>query len=64
MSWPFLLSHTWETIALKEFKVIAFADLVCYILSNRTSSIVTGPGCSPKTVIDGGIVVCLSSILW
>lgn len=47
-------------------KVLAFADLVNSILSKNASSTVPGPGCSPdiaKTMIDGGMVQALSSIL-
>ncbi|WOH00170.1 hypothetical protein DCAR_0519528 [Daucus carota subsp. sativus] len=48
-------------------KVLSFVDLVYSILSkNSSSSNLPGTGCSPdiaKSMIDGGIVQCLSSIL-
>ncbi|XP_076889696.1 E3 ubiquitin-protein ligase UPL1-like [Bidens hawaiensis] len=48
-------------------RVLAFVDLVHSILSkNSSSSNVVGSGCSPdiaKGMIDGGMILCLSSIL-
>lgn len=48
-------------------KVLSFVDLVYSILSkNSSSSNLPGTGCSPdiaRSMIDGGIVQCLSSIL-
>lgn len=48
-------------------KVLAFVDLVYAILSkNSSSSNLPGSGCSPdvaKSMIDGGMVQCLSGIL-
>ncbi|XP_068637077.1 E3 ubiquitin-protein ligase UPL1-like isoform X2 [Aristolochia californica] len=61
-----------ESSSFKNFlppnkKVLAFADLVNSILSkNSSSSNLPSPGCSPdiaKTMIDGGMVQCLTSIL-
>ncbi|XP_074367519.1 E3 ubiquitin-protein ligase UPL1-like isoform X2 [Apium graveolens] len=55
-------NHLWP-----DKKVLAFVDLVYSILSkNSSSSNLPGTGCSPdiaKSMIDGGIVQCLSSIL-
>ncbi|KAL0353502.1 UNVERIFIED_CONTAM: E3 ubiquitin-protein ligase UPL1 [Sesamum angustifolium] len=52
---------------LPDKKVLAFVDLVYSILSkNSSSNNLPGSGCSPdiaKSMIDGGIVHCLSGIL-
>ncbi|GER32833.1 E3 ubiquitin-protein ligase UPL1 [Striga asiatica] len=52
---------------LPDKKVLAYVDLVYSILSkNSSSGNLPGSGCSPdiaKSMIDGGVVHCLSSIL-
>lgn len=62
-----LESNSSNSILLPEKKVFAFADLVYSILSkNSSSSNLPGSGCSPdiaKSMIDGGIVQCLTHIL-
>lgn len=56
-----------KSILLPDKKVFAFSDLVYSILSkNSSSSNLPGSGCSPdiaKSMIDGGMVQCLTSIL-
>ncbi|XP_010552364.1 PREDICTED: E3 ubiquitin-protein ligase UPL1-like isoform X2 [Tarenaya hassleriana] len=48
-------------------KVLAFTDLVFFILSkNSSSSNLPGSGCSPdvaKSMIDGGVIQCLTDVL-
>ncbi|KAM7466704.1 hypothetical protein LguiB_014266 [Lonicera macranthoides] len=60
-------SNSSKRSLLPDKKVLAFVDLVYSILSkNSSSSNIPGSGCSPdiaKSMIDGGIVQCLSSIL-
>ncbi|OVA20116.1 Ubiquitin-associated domain/translation elongation factor EF-Ts [Macleaya cordata] len=60
-------SNSSKNILLPNKSIVAFADLVNSILSkNSSSSNLPGPGCSPdiaKTMIDGGMVQSLSSIL-
>ncbi|XP_058115253.1 E3 ubiquitin-protein ligase UPL1 isoform X2 [Magnolia sinica] len=60
-------SNSSKGILLPNKKVLAFADLVNSILSkNSSSSNLPGPGCSPdiaKTMIDGGMIQSLTSIL-
>ncbi|KAM6552582.1 hypothetical protein CsatB_013344 [Cannabis sativa] len=55
------------TVLLPDKKVYGFIDLVYSILSkNSSSSNLPGSGCSPdiaKSMIDGGMVPCLTSIL-
>ncbi|KAA8527075.1 hypothetical protein F0562_008696 [Nyssa sinensis] len=62
-----LESNSSKSSLLPDKKVLAFADLVHSILSkNSSSSNLPGSGCSPeiaKSMIDGGIVQCLTSIL-
>ncbi|CAA3019978.1 E3 ubiquitin- ligase UPL1-like [Olea europaea subsp. europaea] len=60
-------SNSSNTILLPDKKVLAFVDLVYSILSkNFSSGNSPGSGCSPdiaKSMIDGGMVQCLSGIL-
>lgn len=62
-----LESHSSKGSLVPDKRVLSFADLVYSILSkNSSSSNLPGSGCSPdiaKSMIDGGIVQCLSSIL-
>lgn len=62
-----LESNSVKSSLLPEKKVFAFVDLAYSILSkNSSSSNLPGPGCSPdiaKSMIDGGMVQCLTSIL-
>lgn len=62
-----LESNSTQSVLLPDKKVFAFADLVYSILSkNASSSNLPGSGCSPdiaKSMIDGGMVQCLSGIL-
>uniref|UniRef100_A0A5B6YM25 HECT-type E3 ubiquitin transferase n=1 Tax=Davidia involucrata TaxID=16924 RepID=A0A5B6YM25_DAVIN len=62
-----LESNSSKSSLLPDKKVLAFADLVHSILSkNSSSSNLPGSGCSPdiaKSMIDGGIVQCLTNIL-
>lgn len=65
-SFSYVESNCSKRILLPDKKLLAFVDLVHSILSKNASSTVPGPGCSPdiaKTMIDGGIVQSLSSIL-
>lgn len=60
-------SNSTRSILLPDKKVYAFVDLVYSILSkNSSSSNLPGSGCSPdiaKSMIDGGMVQCLTGIL-
>ncbi|KAL2483694.1 E3 ubiquitin-protein ligase [Forsythia ovata] len=60
-------SNSSNAILLPDKKVLAFVDLVYSILSkNFSSGNSPGSGCSPdiaKSMIDGGMVQCLSGIL-
>ncbi|CAI9787771.1 unnamed protein product [Fraxinus pennsylvanica] len=60
-------SNSSNTILLPDKKVLAFVDLIHSILSkNFSSGNSPGSGCSPdiaKSMIDGGMVQCLSGIL-
>ncbi|CAA2959517.1 E3 ubiquitin- ligase UPL1 isoform X1 [Olea europaea subsp. europaea] len=60
-------SNSSNTILIPDKKVLAFVDLVYSILSkNFSSGNSPGSGCSPdiaKSMIDGGMVQCLSGIL-
>lgn len=60
-------SNSSNSSLLPDKKVLAFVDLVYSILSkNSSSGNLPGSGCSPdiaKSMIDGGIVHCLSGIL-
>ncbi|XP_042007781.1 E3 ubiquitin-protein ligase UPL1-like isoform X1 [Salvia splendens] len=60
-------SNSSSSSLLPDKKVFAFVDLVYSILSKNSSSAnLPGSGCSPdiaKSMIDGGIVHCLSGIL-
>ncbi|KAI3466413.1 hypothetical protein Pfo_023076 [Paulownia fortunei] len=60
-------SNSSKSSLLPDKKVLAFVDLVYSILSkNSSSGHLPGSGCSPdiaKSMIDGGIVHCLSGIL-
>ncbi|XP_065862675.1 E3 ubiquitin-protein ligase UPL1-like isoform X2 [Euphorbia lathyris] len=60
-------SNSSKSLLLPDKKVFAFADLVYSILSKNTSSgNLPGSGCSPdiaKSMIDGGMVQCLTGIL-
>ena len=62
-----LESNSQKNILLPDKKVFAFSDLVYSILSkNASSSHLPGSGCSPdiaKSMIDGGMVQSLTSIL-
>ncbi|KAJ6966039.1 E3 ubiquitin-protein ligase UPL1 isoform X3 [Populus alba x Populus x berolinensis] len=62
-----LESNSHKNILLPDKKVFAFSDLVYSILSkNASSSHLPGSGCSPdiaKSMIDGGMVQSLTSIL-
>ncbi|XP_051125493.1 E3 ubiquitin-protein ligase UPL1 isoform X2 [Andrographis paniculata] len=62
-----LESNSSKSSLLPDKKVLAFVDLVYSILSkNSSSGNLPGSGCSPeiaKSMIDGGIVHCLSGIL-
>ncbi|KAM7504309.1 hypothetical protein LguiB_003213 [Lonicera macranthoides] len=62
-----LESNSSKSSLLPDKKVLAFVDLVYSILSkNSSSNNIPSSGCSPdiaKSMIDGGIVQCLSSIL-
>ncbi|XP_031286240.1 E3 ubiquitin-protein ligase UPL1 isoform X2 [Pistacia vera] len=62
-----LESNSTKSSLLPDKKVFAFVDLAYSILSkNSSSSNLPGPGCSPdiaKSMIDGGMVQCLTSIL-
>ncbi|XP_044474315.1 E3 ubiquitin-protein ligase UPL1-like isoform X2 [Mangifera indica] len=62
-----LESNSSKSSLLPDKKVFAFVDLAYSILSkNSSSSNLPGPGCSPdiaKSMIDGGMVQCLTSIL-
>lgn len=65
-SFSYVESDCSKRILLPDKKILAFADLVHSILSKNASSTVPGPGCSPdiaKTMMDGGIVQSLSSVL-
>ncbi|CAH2033422.1 unnamed protein product [Thlaspi arvense] len=56
-----------KSVLLPDKRVLAFADLVYSILTkNLSSSNLPGSGCSPdvaKSMIDGGTIQCLTSIL-
>lgn len=56
-----------KSVLLPDKRVLAFADLVYSILTkNSSSSNLPGCGCSPdvaKSMIDGGTIQCLTSIL-
>ncbi|XP_068643121.1 E3 ubiquitin-protein ligase UPL1-like isoform X2 [Aristolochia californica] len=60
-------SCSYINFLLPNKKVLGFADLVNSILSkNSSSSNLPSPGCSPdiaKTMIDGGMVECLTNVL-
>lgn len=61
-------SNSTKSILLPDKKVFAFVDLAYSILSKNSSSsnLPGGSGCSPdvaKSMIDGGMVRCLTSIL-
>ncbi|KAA8523540.1 hypothetical protein F0562_009963 [Nyssa sinensis] len=62
-----MVSNSSKSSLLPDKMVLAFVDLVHSILSkNSSSSNLPGSGCSPdiaKSMIDGGIVQCLTSIL-
>ncbi|KAK2997133.1 hypothetical protein RJ639_026658, partial [Escallonia herrerae] len=62
-----LESNSSKRSLLPDRKVLAFVDLVYAILSkNSSSSNLPGSGCAPdiaKSMIDGGMVQCLSGIL-
>ncbi|KAI5571220.1 hypothetical protein BDE02_11G079400 [Populus trichocarpa] len=62
-----LESNSHNNVLLPDKKVFAFSDLVYSILSkNASSSHLPGSGCSPdiaKSMIDGGMVQSLTSIL-
>ncbi|KAK4575710.1 hypothetical protein RGQ29_026607 [Quercus rubra] len=63
-----LESNSTKNILLPDKKVFAFVDLVYSILSKNSSSsnLPGGSGCSPdiaKSMIDGGMVQCLTGIL-
>ncbi|KAF8414274.1 hypothetical protein HHK36_002275 [Tetracentron sinense] len=66
-SFSIMESNSSKNVLLPNKKVLAFADLVNSILSkNSSSGSLPGPGCSPdiaKTMIDGGMVQSLTSIL-
>ncbi|TXG67972.1 hypothetical protein EZV62_009247 [Acer yangbiense] len=66
-SFSSLESNSTKSSLLPDKKVFAFVDLAYSILSkNSSSSNLPGPGCSPdiaKSMIDGGMVQCLTSIL-
>lgn len=60
-----LESNSTNNVLLPDKRVFAFADLVYSILSKNSSSS-NLPGCSPdiaKSMIDGGMVQCLTCIL-
>ncbi|KAF9587900.1 hypothetical protein IFM89_006154 [Coptis chinensis] len=60
-------SNSSKSVLLPNKSLLAFVDLVNSILSkNSSSSNLPGPGCSPdiaKTMIDGGVVQSLTSML-
>ncbi|XP_006474874.1 E3 ubiquitin-protein ligase UPL1 isoform X2 [Citrus sinensis] len=60
-------SNSTKSSLLPDKKVYGFVDLAYSILSKNSSSTnLPGPGCSPdiaKSMIDGGMVQCLTSIL-
>ncbi|KAH0920548.1 hypothetical protein HID58_020566 [Brassica napus] len=60
-------SSSSKSVLLPDKRVLAFAGLVYSILTkNSSSSNLPGCGCSPdvaKSMIDGGIIKCLTSIL-
>ncbi|KAL5803856.1 hypothetical protein ACOSQ3_030656 [Xanthoceras sorbifolium] len=62
-----LESNSTKSSLLPDKRIFAFVDLAYSILSkNSSSSNLPGPGCSPdiaKSMIDGGMVQCLTSIL-
>ncbi|CAL1353898.1 unnamed protein product [Linum trigynum] len=62
-----LESNSNRSLLLPDEVIFAFADLVYSVLSkNASSSTLPGSGCSPdiaKSMIDGGIVHCLTGIL-
>ncbi|XP_057982343.1 E3 ubiquitin-protein ligase UPL1-like isoform X2 [Malania oleifera] len=62
-----LESNSSKSILLPDKRVFSFVDLLYSILSkNSSSSSPPGSGCSPdiaKSMIDGGMVECLTSIL-
>ncbi|EXB36051.1 E3 ubiquitin-protein ligase UPL1 [Morus notabilis] len=66
-SFSMLESNSTRSVLLPDKKVYAFIDLVYSILSkNSSSSNLPGSGCSPdiaKSMIDGGMVKCLTGIL-
>ncbi|PON94002.1 Coatomer beta subunit [Trema orientale] len=66
-SFSMLESNSTKSVLLPDKRVYAFIDLVYSILSkNSSSSNSPGSGCSPdiaKSMIDGGMVQCLTSIL-
>ncbi|XP_048323503.2 E3 ubiquitin-protein ligase UPL1 isoform X3 [Ziziphus jujuba] len=66
-SFSTLESNSTRSTLLPDKKVYAFVDLLYSILSkNSSSNNLPGSGCSPdiaKSMIDGGIVQCLTSIL-
>ncbi|KAL5548638.1 hypothetical protein UlMin_003869 [Ulmus minor] len=66
-SFSMLESNSTKSLLLPDKKVYAFIDLVYSILSkNSSSSNLPGSGCSPdiaKSMIDGGMVQCLTDIL-
>ncbi|KAJ4829060.1 E3 ubiquitin- protein ligase upl1 [Turnera subulata] len=61
------LENSTKNVLVPDKRVFAFADLVYSILSkNVSSSNLPGSGCSPdiaKSMIDGGMVGCLTGIL-
>ncbi|CAL1384749.1 unnamed protein product [Linum trigynum] len=62
-----LESNSNRSVLLPDKVIFAFADLVYSVLSkNASSSTLPGSGCSPdiaKSMIDGGIVHCLTGML-
>ena len=66
-SFSVLESNSAKSALLPDKRVYAFIDLVYSILSkNSSSSSLPGSGCSPdiaKSMIDGGMIQCLTSIL-
>lgn len=61
-----VLERNTKSILLPDKNVLVFVDLVYSILSKNSSSNLPGSGCSPdiaKTMIDGGMVQSLSSII-
>ncbi|GMN62344.1 hypothetical protein TIFTF001_031415 [Ficus carica] len=66
-SFSMLESNSTKSVLLPDKKVYAFIDLVYSILSkNSSSNNLPGSGCSPdiaRSMIDGGMVQCLTGIL-